>query len=202
LADKGWKQFERRVAAALGGRRRGADTSHGRDGGKSDIIHPRLAPECKLLARPGWADFVSAIEQAERNADGKIPIAVVKRGNALDKNAIVAIRLDKFVEHFLEAPSPNPEDLLALSLDAGIARKNEAGREKYGPVWSGAPPLIEAYSECLDLFNYAREALRRRDLTPDEYGFMVGLLDDLTAFIRERARKRNGPPVEDERAAA
>jgi len=94
--DSAWKQFERRVAKALGAgdptvRRRGPDTSD-EDGGKTDIIHPAWGVECKLLAR-GNQHILDACRQAERNAsETQTPIAIVKRKRDRDSDAVVAMR--------------------------------------------------------------------------------------------------------------
>ena len=61
MADKAWKAFERRIASVFGGKRRGADTSDDR-GGKTDVIHPFYAIECKLLGAPSFMSMsVAAI---------------------------------------------------------------------------------------------------------------------------------------------
>ena len=91
--DAGWKQFERRIAKMIGGRRRGPDVSD-ESGGKTDIIHPGFGVECKLLARSGHADILEAVRQAERNSeDTQTPIAIVKRKHDRDKDALVCMRL-------------------------------------------------------------------------------------------------------------
>ena len=59
-----------------------------------------MAPECKLLSRPAWSHFLSAVEQAERNAEGLIPCAVVKRNGARDADTLLVMRLSTFIEHF------------------------------------------------------------------------------------------------------
>ncbi len=99
MPDKSWKAFERRIAAAVGGERRGAETS-GERGGKSDVIHPTIAPECKLLGRPSYGAILDACKQAEKNADGKMPLAFVKRKNLADSETIVAIRLEEWLRWF------------------------------------------------------------------------------------------------------
>ncbi|MBT37616.1 MAG: hypothetical protein CL938_03600 [Deltaproteobacteria bacterium] len=101
MPDRAWKAFERRVAQAVGGRRRGADTG-GCDGGRSDVIAPGLSVECKLLRRPGFAGVVEACRQAEAAAgDLELPVAVVKRFGARDADALVALRLEVFREWFV-----------------------------------------------------------------------------------------------------
>jgi len=93
-----WKAFERRVAKQLGGRRRGPDF-RGQEGGKTDVIVEGLAVECKLLSRTSWCDFLGAVEQAERaSAPWELPLAVVKKKRALDKDALVVMRLSTLVK--------------------------------------------------------------------------------------------------------
>lgn len=100
MPDAGWKKLERRVAALFGGQRRGADYG-GKAGGKSDVIAPGWSIECKLLGRPSFAALRLAAEQAERAAKpDEIPIAVVKRKNDHDRNALVTMRLETFMEWF------------------------------------------------------------------------------------------------------
>ena len=53
--DKPWKAFERRVAKAVGGKRRGPNFTDGRD----DVIHPLFSIECKLLSRVVLGRFFS-----------------------------------------------------------------------------------------------------------------------------------------------
>lgn len=98
MADKSWKAFERRIAAFVGGKRRGADTRDER-GGKSDVIHPHFAIECKLLSRPSFSAMLDACRQSERNAEEhQEPVAIVKRKNDPDDNAIVCMRLSTWRE--------------------------------------------------------------------------------------------------------
>jgi hypothetical protein len=103
MTDTAWKAWERRVAAIFGGQRRGAYTGTTR-GGKSDIIKPGWAIECKLLSRPSFADLLAAALQAERNAEqpSDIPVAVVKRKGDEITQALVVMRLETFREFFVE----------------------------------------------------------------------------------------------------
>lgn len=97
-----WKAFERTVARVLGGERRGANTTTSRGQGRSDVIHPWLSPECKLLSTPTLGQIREAVAQSEQAAanegEGKLPVAVVgtKGGDALD--ALVCLRLETFRE--------------------------------------------------------------------------------------------------------
>ncbi len=99
MPDAAWKQFERRVAALFGGKRRGAAGD-----GSSDVVHAFWAPECKLLGRPSFSDLLAAAEQAETNAQPHhCPIAVVKRKlrGSPDTEALVVFRLETFLEWFV-----------------------------------------------------------------------------------------------------
>lgn len=100
MADKSWKAFERRIAKAVDGQRRGADfRNRERGGGKDDIDHDHLSIEVKLLKTVSYCDILEACKQAERNAeDGKLPIAIVKKKGGLDKDALVVLRLERFLE--------------------------------------------------------------------------------------------------------
>jgi hypothetical protein len=89
-------KFERRVAELFGCRRRGHEQA-GRAGG-DDLTHEHYAVECKLLTKPTWSSLVAAARQAERSANGREPIAVVKASGAHDDNALVVMRLETFRE--------------------------------------------------------------------------------------------------------
>lgn len=102
MSEPAWKDYERRIAKCFGGVRRGALTSRG-GRGKTDIIAPGWAIECKLLSRPGYQDLLNAARQAEANAETpeEIPICVVKRKGDLDKDSLVVLRLETFKEFFI-----------------------------------------------------------------------------------------------------
>ena len=105
MSDKGWKQFERRIAKALGGQRRGPDVSDA-EGGKTDVIHDAWGVECKLLARAGHGDILEACRQAERNSKGsQMPIAIVKRKRDRDEDSLVAMRLGTWLEWYGPGPA-------------------------------------------------------------------------------------------------
>jgi hypothetical protein len=104
MGDKAWKAWERTVAAVFGGKRRGAYTgSGGNNSGKTDIIVPGWAIECKLLGRPGFQDLLDASRQAESNREcaTDIPVAVVKRKGDPVGDALVVMRLEEFREWFI-----------------------------------------------------------------------------------------------------
>ena len=62
----------------------------------------REAPEVKLLGRPGYADLLSAAQQAERHAGPhQCPVAVVKKKRAEDLDGLVVFRLETFWEWFV-----------------------------------------------------------------------------------------------------
>ena len=98
MPDKSWKAFERRIAKAFGGTRRGADFRDAR-GGKNDVIHDVYSIECKLLGRPSFSQLLLACIQAEKAADPlQEPVAVVKRLRDRDNDALVCMRLKTFLE--------------------------------------------------------------------------------------------------------
>ncbi len=102
MSDKTWKAFERKIAKALGGERRGADYGDAR-GGKTDVIHPLWAIECKLYKRPTWGVLLGACRQAEAAAEAhQMPIAVMKKNGAPMGDTIVAMRLGEFRSWFVE----------------------------------------------------------------------------------------------------
>ena len=103
MSEKSWKAYERRIAKLFpSGQRRGADF-RGDSAGKSDIISPGWAPECKLLARPSFGQLLGAARQAETNAKvDEIPIAIVKRKNDRDVDSLVVFRLETFYRLWLK----------------------------------------------------------------------------------------------------
>jgi len=94
MADKSWKAFERRIAAVVGGKRRGAYT-RGSQGGLTDVLSEHWAVECKLLGRSSHSAILDACRQSEVNAEpGQTPVAFVKRKGDRDRDTIVAMRLE------------------------------------------------------------------------------------------------------------
>lgn len=103
MPDKGWKKFERRIAALFpGGVRRGADTRSVGTEGKTDVIAPGWAIECKLLKTVSFQILLDAALQAEKNSTDKddIPVAIVKEKGKQDKNALVVVRWPVFMDFF------------------------------------------------------------------------------------------------------
>lgn len=91
MSNPGWKKFERRVAAALGGRRVRAGERE-----LEDVEHPLLSVECKLI-RIMPVCMEEPMVQAERNAPaGKTPVVVVKQKGRPDNNALVLLRFRSF----------------------------------------------------------------------------------------------------------
>jgi hypothetical protein len=65
------------------------------------VVAPGWSIEVKLLGRPGYADLLEAVRQAERAAQpAELPIAVVKRKRADDADALVVLRLETFLAWF------------------------------------------------------------------------------------------------------
>lgn len=114
MADKAWKAYERRLAAMFGGTRRGADFGSIK-GGKNDLICPGWSIECKLWSKPRWAAIVEDVKKAENRRDqpSDIPLAIMKRKGDDDKDSIVAMRLETFLDHF----GGGPKD---ISMDEAI----------------------------------------------------------------------------------
>lgn len=111
---KSWKAFELRVARLLGGKRRGADYG-GRQGGKCDIIHDSLAPECKLLKKPTWGQLTDALAQASASTDaneGRLPVAIMKENHrgVPDGDSVVLMWLDDFRKLFGEPRDGETKD--------------------------------------------------------------------------------------------
>ncbi len=100
MPDAGWKQFERRVARAFGGARRGPDHSDGRRGKTDTIGTPGFAIECGVgRTYTRYAEMLAKVRQVERNANpDEMPIAVLKAPRIRDGDALVVMRLETFLE--------------------------------------------------------------------------------------------------------
>jgi len=91
MSEPGWKKFERRIAAALGGRRVRAGELE-----QEDVEHEFLSVEAKLL-KSVPACMREPLEQAVRNAPaGKIPMVCMKEKKRKDDNALVFLRFKDF----------------------------------------------------------------------------------------------------------
>ena len=104
MADKSWKALERRICPMFGGKRRGADYGD-RLGGKNDCVDtPGFSIELKLLKRPTYQQMYDACVQAESSTESivDIPIAIVKKNKQglKDKDALVVMRLETFLDFF------------------------------------------------------------------------------------------------------
>jgi len=103
MPDDAWKSFERRVAKYFpDGRRRGPDTQGEKNQGKTDVVSPGWAIECKLLSTVSFQILVNAAQQAQSNKSvpEDIPIAVVKEKGRHDSNALVIVDWDTFMDYF------------------------------------------------------------------------------------------------------
>lgn len=96
-----WKAWEREVAKRLGGVRRGPDT-RGPEGGKTDIVHPVFAIECKHIARPSFVHFITAIRQAEANAQPhhRLCLAAIHRKGDDYSDGLVVMRIGDVADWF------------------------------------------------------------------------------------------------------
>ncbi len=102
MPDHAWKQFERRVARAFGGERRGPDNRDGRRGKTDCIGVPGFAIECGLgRTYTRYAEMLAKVRQVERNAEpSEMPIAVLKAPRIADADALVVMRLPTFLAWF------------------------------------------------------------------------------------------------------
>jgi hypothetical protein len=101
VADKRWKNTERRIAALLGGKR--VPVSGRGRGDQPDIAHLWLSLEVKDRATlPAW--LLDALDQAEASATAaQLPIAVLHRAGDRHDAALVVLRLSDFVDWFAPA---------------------------------------------------------------------------------------------------
>ncbi len=97
VADRTWKAFERRVAAAVGGvrhpvtgERAGADVESDRL-----VIQVKRGYTLPKYLR-GWLQGM--IDWRNANAEGKIACVVWQRKGGPDKDALVFLRLEEFQE--------------------------------------------------------------------------------------------------------
>ena len=85
-----WKHCERMVAKLLGGVRTGNNGESRRD-----VEHPHWSIEDKHRQKlPAWIH--SAMEQAETEADGRVPIVVLHEKNLKYEESYVIMRLHNF----------------------------------------------------------------------------------------------------------
>lgn len=99
MASDAWKEWERIVARKIAGERRGAYTG-GTSGGKTDVKHPVIAVECKLLSNPKFADLKQACRQAEGNGkEGQVPMAFVRKKGDHWQDALVVMRFETFAKY-------------------------------------------------------------------------------------------------------
>lgn len=90
MADRGWKQFERRQCRDMGVERQPVT---GERHGADNAPHPRFAFQFKLrraLPRWAWEWLAGIVATAAR--DGKIGVLVVKRPRQRDADALVLLR--------------------------------------------------------------------------------------------------------------
>ena len=102
MSDKTWKARERRICRLFGGERRGADYADAQ-GGKNDCIGTSgFSIEIKNMARPGFAVMCEDVRKAEeRAAPDEIPIGIMFKKGMADKDGIVSMRLETFLEWFV-----------------------------------------------------------------------------------------------------
>lgn len=99
MTDKTWKQFERRIAKRVGGRRlgpTGTDTA--------DVVSPWLVVECKHRSTlPAWVQ--KALDKARRNAEpDQLGLAVLHEKGTRDVDSLVVLSLGDFLAWFDPVP--------------------------------------------------------------------------------------------------
>ena len=80
MADKSWKQFERRVADYFHGRRNPLSGGNSGSGTRADVMHDRLFIECKQRKK---FSIVSLWDSVKKLADreGKTPVVCLAEKN-------------------------------------------------------------------------------------------------------------------------
>ena len=90
-----WKDHERQIAKAIGGKRNG---NHGV--AMADVENDRLCVECKSW-QGGVKRVESALQQAEGAAgDSQLPIAVIHTVGRKHANDLVVMRWGQFLDWF------------------------------------------------------------------------------------------------------
>lgn len=84
-------------------------------------------------------------------------------------------------------------DLYRLPWAEAKRRKWEAGRAKYGDTWAGEHPLIEAYSEVVDLSNYLDEADQREDSSPYYRAQAQRVTRELAGYLKRMIEQMEEP---------
>lgn len=106
MPNTAWKAVERRIAADMGAKRRGADFRNPDGGGKSDLTDSEpFSVEIKHRSKPSFTDVREAINQARTNAEtGECPVAIIVRkgqGRVKDHdNKVVAMAYQDFLDWF------------------------------------------------------------------------------------------------------
>jgi len=95
MADKTWKQFERRVAEFFHGRRNPLSGGNSGNGTRADVIHDRLFIECKC--REKFA-VVSLWDQTKQLADKEKKTPVVCLHENGRKGFFILIHSDDFLK--------------------------------------------------------------------------------------------------------
>jgi len=80
MADKSWKQFERRVADYFHGRRNPLSGCHSGHGTRADVIHETLFFECKQRVKHS---AVTLWDDTKKKAvkEGKTPVVCLSEKN-------------------------------------------------------------------------------------------------------------------------
>ena len=95
MADRGWKQFERRIARDHGTER--TPVTGERDG--ADFVTPVFEAQCKLRrVLPTWLFAWLAGITARARHNGRTGILILKRPRMRDADALVVLRYGDWVE--------------------------------------------------------------------------------------------------------
>ena len=110
MADKVWKQAERRVAALFGTTRTPLSGGNGRQT-RSDTLHPRLYIESKYRQRFALVDlFIETMGKAAK--EGKLPVVVLVEKRQRLMFAVVPLKcgyLWKLMEELQQTPKESQQ---------------------------------------------------------------------------------------------
>ena len=117
MADRGWKQFERRQCRDMGV---GRQAVTGERDGADNQPHPLFAFQFKLrkaLPQWAWTWLAGIVATAERT--GKVGVLVVKRPRQRDTDALVILRWGDWVALHGESAPHYPDDGDSPAADGG-----------------------------------------------------------------------------------
>ena len=92
MADKGWKQFERRICRDHGVERKPVSGRQTDKHGADNESHPMLVIQCKLTkALPKWLEETVRGAAAKGRETNLVGVTIVKRPHVADDHGVVIL---------------------------------------------------------------------------------------------------------------